>query len=65
MLLLCLCRYDQHGYLRTRDGGISLLAGRCVGGGSTVNWGASFRTPPHVLKEWAQHYGLQVREHAG
>ncbi|CAI5498614.1 unnamed protein product [Closterium sp. Naga37s-1] len=48
------------GFLTTEDGGVGLLAGRAVGGGSTINWSASFRTPPHVTKEWANEYGLKA-----
>ncbi|CAI5535770.1 unnamed protein product [Closterium sp. Naga37s-1] len=53
---------DTQGFLTTEDGGIALLAGRTVGGGSAVNWSASFRTPPHVTKEWASEYGLKQFE---
>lgn len=35
-----------------------MLAGACVGGGTTVNWTASFRTPKHVLHEWGQRFKL-------
>ncbi|CAI5950692.1 unnamed protein product [Closterium sp. NIES-64] len=54
--------YDTQGFLTTEDGGVALLAGRTVGGGSAVNWSASFRTPPHVTKEWAGEYGLKQFE---
>ncbi|GJP64518.1 hypothetical protein CLOP_g21494 [Closterium sp. NIES-67] len=54
--------YDTQGFLTTEDGGVALLAGKAVGGGSTVNWSASFRTPPHVTKEWADEYGLKQFE---
>lgn len=37
---------------------ISLLAGSCVGGGTTLNWCASFRTPQHVRRDWATTRGL-------
>ena len=55
------CSFENGSLLTTADGGISLLAGRCLGGGSTVNWSASFKTPPHVTNEWASEYGLKVR----
>lgn len=38
---------------------ISLLAGSCVGGGTTLNWCAAFRTPKHVRKDWAETCGLE------
>jgi choline dehydrogenase-like flavoprotein len=46
--------YDAKGALSTRDGGISLLAGACLGGGTTVNWAGAFRTPGYILQEWAR-----------
>lgn len=50
--------YERGGLASTADGNIVLLAGSTVGGGTTVNWSASFRTPPDVLHDWAQNYGL-------
>jgi choline dehydrogenase-like flavoprotein len=39
----------------TEDQGVDLLAGRCLGGGTTVNWTTSLRTPDDVRAEWAAH----------
>jgi choline dehydrogenase-like flavoprotein len=48
--------YDAAGTLSTQDGGIGLLAGSCLGGGTTVNWAGAFRTPDYILEEWAQEH---------
>jgi choline dehydrogenase-like flavoprotein len=36
-----------------------ILQGRTVGGGSTVNWTSSFRTPERTLALWATRHGLR------
>jgi choline dehydrogenase-like flavoprotein len=63
--------YDQHeltgmqrlfregGTAGTRDLSMSLLAGACIGGGTTVNWQSCFRTPDNVREEWARRSGCR------
>ena len=48
--------YDAKGTLATQDGSIGILAGSCLGGGTTVNWAGAFRTPDYVLQEWAREH---------
>lgn len=52
------CLYERGGTLTSVDGGIHVLAGSGLGGGTTVNWTASFRTPDAILEEWAVEHGL-------
>eukprot|EP00249_Psilotum_nudum_P005697 c19131_g1_i1 orf=569-2665(+) len=52
--------YEERGCLVSKDSSTILLSGSTVGGGSTVNWSASFRTPPHVRKEWATTHKLEL-----
>jgi choline dehydrogenase-like flavoprotein len=39
----------------TEDQSLDFLAGWCIGGGTTVNWTTSLRTPDDVREEWAAH----------
>ncbi|MBC8082299.1 MAG: GMC family oxidoreductase N-terminal domain-containing protein [Hymenobacter sp.] len=48
--------YDGKGTLSTQDGGVGILAGSCLGGGTTINWAGAFRTPDYVLHEWAREH---------
>jgi len=48
--------YERQGTLASEDGGMSIFAGSCIGGGTTVNWAGSFRTPDYVLHEWATEH---------
>ncbi len=41
--------YQEHGNRATDDLSILILQGRSVGGGTTVNWTSSFRTPERTL----------------
>ena len=50
--------YERGGLLASEDAGVSVLAGATLGGGTRVNWSASFATPPHVRREWAERFGL-------
>ncbi|KAE9458514.1 hypothetical protein C3L33_09583, partial [Rhododendron williamsianum] len=54
--------YMGNGLLATADMGAVILAGATVGGGSTVNWSASIRTPQLVLEEWCEKYELELFE---
>lgn len=44
---------------RTKDGGVTILQGRTVGGSTTINWTASFRTPERVLSHWSSEFGVK------
>ncbi len=50
--------YQESAARRTRDKAVGILQGRCVGGGTTVNWTSSFRTPPATLEHWRRAFGL-------
>jgi choline dehydrogenase-like flavoprotein len=50
--------YQESAGRRTKDKAINILQGRCVGGGTTVNWTSSFRTPEATLAWWAKHYAI-------
>jgi len=50
--------YHEHGNRTTDDLAIMILQGRNVGGGTTVNWTSSFRTPATTLQLWAARHGV-------
>ncbi|HEY4187926.1 MAG TPA: GMC family oxidoreductase [Polyangia bacterium] len=50
--------YQDHGNRATEDLSIMILQGRTVGGGTTVNWTSSFRTPERTLALWASRHGV-------
>jgi choline dehydrogenase-like flavoprotein len=50
--------FENRGLVATADLGITILAGSTLGGGTTVNWCASLRTPEPVLHEWERVYGV-------
>jgi long-chain-alcohol oxidase len=50
--------FDKAGLMSTEDANFAIFAGSCVGGGSVINWSASFATPHHVLEDWYQQTGI-------
>ena len=50
--------YQERGGLATEDLAVTVLAGRCLGGSSTINWTTSLRTPEFVLDHWARANGV-------
>ena len=50
--------YERGGVFSTRNLAVNVLAGAGVGGGTRINWCASFPTPAHVREEWATKHGL-------
>ncbi|ESQ55436.1 hypothetical protein EUTSA_v10024528mg [Eutrema salsugineum] len=52
--------YLSGGLLATSDMNVVILAGSTVGGGSTINWSASIKTPEHVMKEWSENSELEM-----
>jgi len=50
--------YQESAARKTKDKAVTILQGRCVGGGTTVNWTSSFRTPPSTLAWWQREFGL-------
>jgi choline dehydrogenase-like flavoprotein len=51
--------YQDSGNRATDDLSIMILQGRSVGGGTTVNWTSSFRTPEATLRLWADRHGVR------
>ncbi|WP_249679263.1 GMC family oxidoreductase [Pseudomonas abieticivorans] len=43
---------------QSKDGAITILQGRAVGGTTLVNWTSSFRTPPQTLEHWAREHAV-------
>jgi choline dehydrogenase-like flavoprotein len=52
--------YQESAARKTRDKAVNILQGRCVGGGTTINWTSSFRTPAATLARWRSHHGVQT-----
>lgn len=50
--------FENRGLLTTSDLSMLVMAGSALGGGTTINWAASFRTPDNVLEEWEKEYGV-------
>uniref|UniRef100_A0A7S3HD47 4Fe-4S ferredoxin-type domain-containing protein n=1 Tax=Spumella elongata TaxID=89044 RepID=A0A7S3HD47_9STRA len=54
--------FEKGGLCSTVEGNVLVLAGSCVGGGSTINWSASLRTPSVVQEDWANQGMNQFRQ---
>ncbi len=54
--------YLDGGLLMTRSGSLPILAGSCVGGGTTVNWTTSLPVPESTRAEWDARSGLVLFE---
>lgn len=50
--------YYRGGYHPTADGNVTLVAGRNLGGGTTVNWSNSVRPRDDIRRAWAGEHGL-------
>ena len=46
--------------LATTDLGCRIIAGSTLGGGTVVNYTTSFKTPPHVLRQWTDESGIDA-----
>jgi choline dehydrogenase-like flavoprotein len=51
--------YRAGGTAITADGGITLMTGSNLGGGTTVNWTNCIRTRPAVREQWELEHGLE------
>ncbi len=52
--------YQELGDRGTDDLSITILQGRSVGGGTTVNWCSCFRTPERILQVWKDRFGIDT-----
>ena len=52
--------YQESAGRQTKNREIAILQGRSVGGGTTVNWTSSFRTPGATLAHWTSVHGLKT-----
>ncbi len=43
----------------SKDGAITILQGRAVGGTTLINWTSSFRTPAPTLEHWASEHDVK------
>jgi choline dehydrogenase-like flavoprotein len=51
--------YQDHGNRATDDLSVIVLQGRSIGGGTTVNWTTSLRTPDSTLDFWKRHRNIE------
>ena len=51
--------YQENAGRMNKDGSMSILQGRCVGGTTVINWTSSFRTPEQTLQYWGENFGTK------
>ncbi|MFY9180002.1 MAG: GMC family oxidoreductase [Venatoribacter sp.] len=51
--------YQESAGRMSKDGAMSILQGRCVGGTTVINWTSSFRTPEQTLEYWGKEFGIK------
>ena len=51
--------YWRGGPTPTADMNVTIQAGACLGGGTTINWTNSLRTKDWVREQWAREHGLE------
>ncbi len=52
--------YQESGTRSSADLAITVLQGRSVGGGTTINWTTCFRMPDFVLDHWRSVHGIET-----
>jgi len=52
--------YLDSGLTASRDLGVAILAGSCLGGGTTINWQTALRTPDNIRDEWTNRSRCDV-----
>jgi choline dehydrogenase-like flavoprotein len=52
--------YQEMANRATDDLAIKIFQGRSVGGGTTINWTSSFRTPARITKVWRERFGMEA-----
>lgn len=52
--------YQEMANRATDDLAIKIYQGRSVGGGTTVNWTSSFRTPERITRVWRERFGMEA-----
>lgn len=51
--------YQENAGRVTKNGAMSVLQGRCVGGTTVINWTSSFRTPSLTLDYWSNEFKVK------
>jgi choline dehydrogenase-like flavoprotein len=52
--------YLDSGLTASRDLGVAIFGGACLGGGTAINWQTALRTPDDVRDEWTERSGCGV-----